>query len=59
MQVSASLRTALIKRALTSLLAIFAVTAILGAKAMEWEHRAAIEQAETAHPATARLAAGS
>ena len=57
MQFPAPLRTALIKRSLTSLAAMLAVTAILGAKAMEWEHRAALEQA--ARPVEARLAAGS
>ncbi len=47
----------LAKRALTSLVAICAVTAILGAKAMEWEHRA--DEAQATHEAAARLASGS
>ncbi|MCK5746875.1 MAG: hypothetical protein KAH44_11700 [Oricola sp.] len=42
MQVAAS-HTALIKRALTSLAAILAVTSIFAVKAAEWEKRAAIE----------------
>ena len=59
MQPSAPSRTELVKRALTSFVAILAVTAILGAKAMELEHRAAAEEAELAIAAKARLAAGS
>ncbi len=59
MQNSTQLRTVLIKRALTSLAAIFAVSAIFGVRAMEWEQRAAVEKAEAAHIAAARLAAGS
>ena len=49
----------LAKRALTSLAAIIAVTAIFGAKAMEWEHRAAIEEAGAARTAQAKLVSGS
>jgi hypothetical protein len=59
MQSSAPLSLPLIKRALTSLAAIIAVTAIFGAKAMEWEHRAAVKDAEAAHAVQAQLAAGS
>lgn len=47
-------RPALISRALASLCAILAVSAILGAKAIEVEKRVAAREAETAKLASAR-----
>ena len=59
MQVSAAHRTNLIKRALTSLAAILAVTSIFAMKEAEWEKRAAMAQPEAPKLANASAVSGS
>ncbi len=59
MQMTNAARTALFKRALTSLAAILAVTSIFAAKAAEWEKRAALAHHETPVLAKAETASGS
>lgn len=58
MQITAPSRTELLKRLLTSLAAILAVSAIFGLKAQEWEQHAAAEQVKAERIAAARLDSG-
>ncbi|WP_375201319.1 hypothetical protein [Hyphococcus sp.] len=59
MHITAPARTEIIKRLLTSLAAILAVSAIFGLKAREWEQHAAAEQVKAEKIAAAQLEAGS
>lgn len=59
MPLTAAHRTALLKRAITSLAAILAVTSIFAVKAAEWEKRAALEHVEQPLLAKASVISGS
>ncbi|MFC2951731.1 hypothetical protein ACFOOP_07310 [Marinicaulis aureus] len=59
MQLTAPTRTDLIKRLLTSLAAIIAVSAIFGLKAQEWEQHAAAEHRKAERIAATQLETGS